>query len=160
LPTAPRFLLRVLHIRARAQSPGSKYPIVQRINSKLRTLGNWLLPRVSSAVVQVASAGNASALPGALPWASINGSATGPSWAFMLGCYDENRTILLVNQDSNHPALATVAGPDVGTMLEVNPETGTAARALDDAPFHPGFQIHLGAGDGRLFTWAKNLASS
>ena len=26
----------------------------------------------------------------------------------MLGCYDDNNTVLLVNQDSNHPAVATV----------------------------------------------------
>jgi hypothetical protein len=135
------------------QSPGSKYPMVQRINSKLRTLGNWLLPRVSSAVVQVShAAGSTSKLEG-LPLTSINGTDVGPSWEFMLGCYDANKTILVVNQDSNHPALATVAG-SVASMMEVNPHTGQTTLALDDAPFHPGFQIHLNAGDGRLFTWA------
>jgi hypothetical protein len=135
------------------QSPGSKYPMVQRINSKLRTLGNWLLPRFSSAVVQVSqAAGSTSNLEG-LPLTSINGTDVGPSWEFMLGCYDANKTILVVNQDSNHPALATVAGA-VASMMEVHPQTGQTAPALDDAPFHPGFQIHLNAGDGRLFTWA------
>ena len=40
-----------------------------------------------------------------------------PSWIFWLGCYDGNRTILLVNQDSNHPAVATVdlGAPGRGT---------------------------------------------
>ena len=88
------------------QSPGHKYLMVQRINSKLRVFGNWLLKRVSSAVVQTSGYGNT--VLKHLPWASINGSATGPNSEFMLGCYDRNNTILLVNQDSNHPALATV----------------------------------------------------
>ena len=39
------------------------------------------------------------------------------------------------------------------TMLEVSPESGKTTPALDDAPFMPGFQVHLVAGDGRLFTW-------
>ena len=136
------------------QSPSSKYPIVQRINSKLRTLGNWLLNRVSSAVVQTSSLSKAG-MKG-LPWNDINGTDVGPSWEFLIGAYDDNKTILLVNQDSNHPAMATVVtSSDAGTMLEVKPETGTTSPALDDAPFHPGFQIYLDAGDGRLFTWSR-----
>ena len=91
------------------QSPSSKYPMVRRINSKLRNLGDWLLPRVSSALVRVSGERSAAAQLQGLPWSSINGSGVGPRWELMLGCFDRNRTILLANQDSNHPALASVA---------------------------------------------------
>ena len=40
------------------QVPGPKYPMVRRINSKLRTLGGWLLDRRSSGVL-LASGGRA-----------------------------------------------------------------------------------------------------
>ena len=137
------------------QSPSSKYPMVQRINSKLRNLGDFLLGRLSSTVVQVGHAAGTSARLQDLPWSAINGTNTGPHWQFMLGCYDANTTILLVNQDSNHPALATVAMSGPTMMMEVDPTTGRLRPALDDAPFEPGFQVHLLAGDGRLFTWAS-----
>lgn len=138
------------------QSPGHKYPMVQRINSKLRVFGNWLLQRESSAVVQ--TSGYGSTLLKQLPWTSINGSATGPNSEFMLGCYDNNKTILLVNQDSNHPALATVVigrlGSGQNTMMELDPRSGSLISPKDDSPFLNGFQISLLPGDARLFTWA------
>ena len=138
------------------QSPGHKYPIVQRINAKLKVLGDWLMPRVSSAVVEVEGGDAATAALSGLPWVSINGTAAGPRWQFMLGCFDANKTILLVNEDSNHPALATIAMPTASeaTMMELHPTSGGAVPALDDSPFLPGFQVALLAGDGRLFTWA------
>ena len=75
----------------------------------------------------------------------------------MLGCYDQNHTILIVNQDSNHPALATVEPNKVEAvgekMMEVDPVTGGLILPKDDSPFMPGFQIALLGGDGRLFTW-------
>ena len=138
------------------QSPGNKFPMVQRINSKLRVLGNWLFPKVSSAVVQASGDRTSTILLNQLPWNSISGSLTGPQFDFLLGCYDENKTVLLVNQDSNHPALATVGGMDSTTlmnMMEVDSNSGDLIPARDDSPFLPGFQIALLAGDGRLFTW-------
>jgi hypothetical protein len=108
----------------------------------------------------------------------------------MLGWYDANKTVLLVNQDSNHPSLASLTlapaltgggdqtigtasvdrdrhvgagvGGDAGVgeqglrtsaMMEVDPVSGLVRPALDDAPFMPGFQVELLAGDARLFTW-------
>ena len=137
------------------QSPGHKYLMVQRINSKLRVFGNWLLKRVSSAIVQTSGYGNT--VLKHLPWTSINGSATGPNSEFMLGCYDRNNTILLVNQDSNHPALATVvmSGQTSGQnkMMELDPKSGSLIAPKDDSPFLDGFQVSLLSGDARLFTW-------
>jgi hypothetical protein len=71
----------------------------------------------------------------------------------MLGLYDDNKTALIVNQDSNHPALATLGGvPSSGAgVVEVDPMQGTQVPALDDAPFLPGFQVSLQPGDARLF---------
>jgi len=89
----------------------------------------------------------------------------------MLGYFDHNKTMLLVNLDSNHPALASVSfrkgymtttqqhrhGAGVSTdnavMMELDGSTGKLTAARDDSPFHPGFQISLLAGDARLFTW-------
>ena len=137
------------------QSPSHKYYMVQRINSKLKVLGNWLLKKNSSAVVQTSGVKSTQLFN--LNWDSINGSDTGINSEFMLGCYDNNETILLVNQDSNHPALATVhfSPWSNGTMYEVDPMSGIASPALDDAPLMSGFQIALIAGDARLFTWIK-----
>ena len=135
------------------QSPGTKYPMAQRINSKLKVLGNWLLERTSSAVVQTSGVGTVQLMQ--LPWSSINGSVASPAdSSFMLGCYDNNNTILLVNQDSNHPALATVGlVPGYGKkMMEIDAH-GAMVVALDDGPFMDGFQIALVSGDARLFTW-------
>ena len=72
----------------------------------------------------------------------------------MLGFYDANATFLLSNQDEAHPALATVglvAGLAPSALYEVNSETGAVAVVVDDAPFLPGLQISLLAGDARLF---------
>eukprot|EP00942_MAST-04A_sp_MAST-4A-sp1_P013217 g13217.t1 len=138
------------------QSPGYKYPMVQRINSKLRVFGNWLLEKVSSSVVQIS--GSRTTFLKQLRWTSINGSATGPNSEFMLGCYDNNNTIVLVNQDSNHPALATVGIDDENNngrtaMMELDAKSGILVPPRDDSPFLSGFQIALLPGDARLFTW-------
>ena len=91
--------------------------------------------------------------------AAINGTETGPDWRYMLGFFDGNTTVLLMNQDSNHPGLASLelavagVGTAAKTMMEVDPSTGAVSEALDDSPFLPGFQVSLLAGDARLFTW-------
>lgn len=72
----------------------------------------------------------------------INGTNVGDEWGFLLGFYDSNHTVLLVNQHSNHPALATLAlreDPAGEQMHEVDSETGTIKLALDDAPLASGF---------------------
>ena len=76
----------------------------------------------------------------------------------MLGCYDNNNTIVLVNQDSNHPALATVGIDDENNngrtaMMELDAKSGILVPPRDDSPFLSGFQIALLPGDARLFTW-------
>ena len=80
----------------------------------------------------------------------INGTQTGDSWEFLLGFYDSNRTVLLSNQDSNHPALASLT-LEAGTLKEVDGNSGVVAPAVDDSPLIPGFQVSLLPGDGRLF---------
>ena len=60
--------------------------MVRRINSKLRTLGEWLLERSSSGVIQ-ASGGraNTTIIEGCAGIASINGTNVGDEWSFLLG---------------------------------------------------------------------------
>ena len=81
----------------------------------------------------------------------------GDAWSFLLGLFDANRTVLLVNQDANHPALATLALRGDGGMREVDPDSGGLKPALDDAPFAPGFQLSVSAGDARLLTWETQV---
>ena len=88
------------------------------------------------------------------PVVAINGTETGPDWSYMLGFFDGNATVLLMNQDSNHPGLASLELTDhTKTMMEVDPSTGVVREALDDSPYLPGFQVSLLAGDARLFSW-------
>lgn len=135
------------------QVPGPKYPLAKAINSKLRVYGDWLLTRTSSAVVLAAGdASNTTTIDTPnCPIRMINGSAAGDSWSFLLGLYDENRTVLLVNHDPNHPAIASVALAEGVSLQEVDPIHGTTGPARDDAPFMHGFQLTLGPGDARLF---------
>ena len=56
---------------------------VQRINAKLKVLGGWLLAKESSAVVHTTPGSGTTKLV-ALPWSTINGSATGPVRAYTL----------------------------------------------------------------------------
>jgi hypothetical protein len=88
----------------------------------------------------------------------------GPTWQFMLGYFDSNKTMLLVNQDSNHPALASLGFAQAAVaaypmtsrlatpvtslaMMEVDPVTGDVKPALDDSPFLAGFQASAVAAD-------------
>jgi hypothetical protein len=139
------------------QVPGSKYPMARRINSKLRALGDWLLARRSSAVVQVSGGRTESAIiESCAAVEGVNGTNVGDHWSFLIGLFDENRTLVLSNQDHQHAALATLTlreGARAGALHEVDPQSGTLAPALDDAPVLPGFQVSLLAGDARVFTW-------
>ena len=134
--------------------------MVSRINSRLRTLGGFLLGRRSSGFI-LASGGRANTvdIDGCIEITAINGTNVGDTWSFLLGMFDGNRTVVLVNQDSNHPALATLmlSNHNQPPMHEVDPETGELKVALDDAPFVMGFQVSVGAGDGRLFTWVSTV---
>ena len=44
-----------------------------------------------------------------------------------------------------------------GEMHEVDPDSGDLKPALDDAPFAPGFQLSVSAGDARLLTWETQV---
>ena len=90
----------------------------------------------------------------------MQGTNTGSTFSFLLGFFDSNRTFLLTNYDEQHPALATspsttLAPPSSPPSLnEVDGVTGAVRPAVDDAPFLPGLQIALLAGDARLFLFA------
>ncbi len=145
------------------QVPSQKFAMAQRLNSKLLVYGDYLLNLTSSAVVQANGALDDTVHLQEGPITSINGSAAGPIWSFMLGLFDDNATALVHNQDSNHPALATLtfrteavnAKKIPPPPLEIDPNTGALGPALDDAPLMPGFQVRLQAGDARLFTWKQ-----
>lgn len=141
---------------------GDAVPRGGRINSKLKVLGEFLLKRESSAVIQLrGNRTQTASIQGHPQLISINGTNVGDIWAFMLGFYDDNATFVLSNQDEKHPALATVgmvgseAGDDGSTaavsLHEVDSSTGQARPVVDDSPFMPGLQLSLLAGDARLF---------
>ena len=133
------------------QVPSQKYPIVQRLNAKLKVLGNFLLKRASSAVVQRNGAATETRQIAHPVLQAINGTNTGATWEFLLGFFDSNSTVLLVNQDSDHPALASLSLAHGAALQEVDGSSGAVAAAVDDSPLLPGFQISLLPGDGRLF---------
>lgn len=143
------------------QSPSHKYAMAATVNSKLKTYGEFLLNSTSSAVVQAHGNRSSSWQVSAGQVVSINGSDTGPEWSFLLGFFDGNSTMVLVNQDSNHPALAslelvprgTTAGAEQASFRELDPASGTLWPARDDAPFMPSFQVALLAGGARVFRW-------
>jgi hypothetical protein len=60
-----------------AQVPSNKYPIVKRINAKLRVLGGYLLKKDSSAVVQVRGTAAETRQIGHPVLRAINGTQTG-----------------------------------------------------------------------------------
>ena len=96
--------------------------------------------------------------------ACMQGTNTGSTFSFLLGFFDSNRTFLLTNYDEQHPALATILATSPSTTFappssppslnEVDGVTGAVRPAVDDAPFLPGLQIALLAGDARLFLFA------
>ena len=113
--------------------------------------------------VQLA-AGNVSdtvavAAPGLIT--SINGTQTGPSWSFLLGFFSPavggpSTSVVLTNQDSTHPAMASLGlqrSGSAATLQELGPGTGRLTTAVDDSPMLPGFQVSLLAGDARLFVF-------
>ena len=110
-----------------------------------------LLKKQSSAVVQLHGVSSETKTIDHPTLQAINGTQTGDSWEFLLGFYDSNRTVLLTNQDSNHPALASLTLTAGTTLKEVDGNSAVVSPAVDDSPLIPGFQVSLLPGDGRLF---------
>ena len=132
------------------QAPSQKYPIVQRLNAKLKVLGNYLLKKTSSAVLQLHGAAQETRRVEHPVLKGINGTQTGASWEFLLGFYDGNSTVLLSNQDSDHPALASLTLAHGAALREVDGSSGAVVAAVDDSPLLQGFQVSLLPGDARL----------
>ena len=82
---------------------------------------------------------------------------TGASWEFLLGFFDSNSALLLNNQDSNHPALASLTLAHGAVLQEVDGSSGVVAAAVDDSPLLPGFQVSLLPGDARLFLLGPSI---
>ena len=137
--------------------PGPHYWQAQRVNSKLKTLGSFLLAANSSAVQQGNGTG-ASTLP-AVDFQYISrfgGSGAGPAWSLMLGFFTlptgaslHSAGALIVNADPDMPCLATME-LTVESAWEVDPNSGALLPVLDDAPGLPGLQLQLEPGDARL----------
>ena len=90
------------------QRPSPKYEITRRVNSKLKILGNFLLNKTSSSV-QRCMGGRSDTIAIDNPFVrSINGTNVGDSWSFLLGFFEAGSVMVLTNQDSNHPALASL----------------------------------------------------
>lgn len=78
-------------------------------------------------------------------------------WTVLIGAFalPAPRTAHVVqNQDSVWPTLVTLQfGGGAGAPGEVDASTGRVAPALDDAPYLPGFQLYLEAGDARVLVF-------
>jgi hypothetical protein len=145
-------------------APGPHYAHAQRINAKLRTLGDFLV-RARSVAVFEANGTRASSAPApaaAAPLARVGGSDSGPAWSLLCGVFalpasaaPATLGILVTNQDADLPVLATLRlSPGARRPLELDPKSGAITVALDDAPALGGgadtFRWALEAGDARL----------
>jgi hypothetical protein len=146
-------------------SPGPHYAQAARINSKLRVLGDFLLPAAPDGVFLTSGNGTQSAaVPAGTPagavLATVGGSGSGPTWAVLLGaftCGSSTRAacttaVLVHNQDPDAALLLTLSlAGGAPVPREVDGETGSVGVAWDDAPGLAGWQVALEAGDARLF---------
>jgi hypothetical protein len=145
---------------AAAYVEGPKFPIVQRINSKLRAYGTFLLRANSTFVFRANGTGADSAsvtAPGEAPAISaIGGSGAGAAWSVLLGAFGGvsggAQAFVVQNQDYIFPAILSLSFAG-GLPLELDASTGALAPAYDDAPQMPGFQLFLDAGDARVLVF-------
>jgi hypothetical protein len=140
--------------RAPAQYlPSAHYWQAQRVNTKLRVLGDALLHDASTHVVAASGTGSSSEVVGVGGVAAIGGSGEGPAWTALLGFFSHEGgvvALLLQNQDPEFPNLFTLT-LDAGVVAnEVDPSSGAVAPVLDDAPSMPGLQLSVDSGDARL----------
>jgi hypothetical protein len=142
--------------------PGAHYAQAARLNARLRALGGYLLNASSLAVLAASGAGAelAPAAAVAAPLTAFGGAGAGPAWSLMLGIFalppaaaPRARAALLVNQDPDVPALATVQLAAGAAVFELDAASGELRPALDDAPALPGLQLALDAGDARLLVF-------
>eukprot|EP01079_Euglenida_sp_SAG-EU17-18_P003334 gene3334-634_t len=151
----------------KTQVPGPHYYQAQRVNSRLKLVGEWLLPFTSQAVFQLSGAGTSGApVTGAGPVTGVNGTGTGADWSVLVGMFSPPRpatasirpstaktSFLLVNQDSDRPTLVTLtftSGFDPSQDLSTLDESGVETAVYDAAPLMPGFQVSLLSGDALL----------
>ena len=160
------------------QAPSDHYWQAQRINSKLKVIGSWLLPMRSTAVAQLAANASVQALllngegRGLGPLTGVTGTSTGAGWETTIGFFaldtrssgpgtiarEGQDSFLLVNADSDRPAFLTLDfeapfDPFHGALLEMDERTGRLITAVDAAPLLKGFQVSLIAGDAKLFVY-------
>jgi hypothetical protein len=142
---------------AAAYVEGPKYPIVQRINSKLRVYGTYLLHANSTFVFRANGSGTDLAnitAPSAI--SAVGGSGAGAAWSVLLGAFGGvsggAQAFVVQNQDYIFPAIFSFAFAS-GFPLELDASTGALAPAYDDAPQMPGFQLFVDAGDARVLVF-------
>jgi hypothetical protein len=130
------------------------YDEARRINAELKQLGPTLMNLTSTGVYHVTTESNATALAGS-PIRKLARVAGDPPGQFIVGAFrlgDGRRAMMIVNHNYSYTAWPTVEfDADPGDVCEASKATGRIVPAVDDSPELKGFQVSLGAGDGRLF---------
>jgi hypothetical protein len=131
------------------------YDESRRINAELKALGPTLMQLTRTGVWRVNTGGAPAAVLTNSPIRDVQRVRTDPHSELILGAFrhaDGRRAVLVVNHSYSHTAWPTVefAVPP-SEVTEVDKATGLMVPAVDDSPELPGFQMSLGAGDGRLF---------
>jgi hypothetical protein len=151
---------------------GPHYSHAQRINSVLKTFGNFLLGANSTGVWYGQGNGSETIeLPPASAVRAVNNTQAGPGFEFLLGQFELLPTslsaaaaaaseageiaVVVHNQDHASTLLASLTfspglAPPCASVKELDPWTGDVAPAWDDAPNSPGFQLMLEAGAARV----------
>jgi len=146
---------------AAAYVEGPKFAMAQRINSKLRVYGSYLLRANSTFVFQANGTGvslaNITSTGGEAPAISaIGGSGAGATWSVLLGAFASvsggSQAFAVQNQDYILPAVYSISFSG-GFPLELDASTGALAPAYDDAPQMAGFQLYVDAGDARVLVF-------
>ena len=131
------------------------YDEARRMNAELKAMGPTLMQLTSTAVVRVKPDTDAASALKGTALKSIAAVPGDPPADYLIGAFrhaDGRRAVLINNYSHMFTAWPTVEfDADPKDVLEVDKATGKLVPAVDDSPEMKGFQVSLGAGDGRLF---------
>lgn len=127
----------------------------RRMNAEVKAMGPVLMQLTSTAVVRLKPDTDPTAALAGTPLKSVRPVPGDPPADYLVGAFkhkDGRRAVLINNYSYMFTAWPTVEfDSDPADVREVDKATGKLVPAVDDSPEMKGFQVSLGAGDGRLF---------
>jgi hypothetical protein len=131
------------------------YDEARRINGELLHLGPTLMTLSSDEVRRFKTGPTSTHFPPGFPLRSVTRTGNDVESELLVGTFhmaDGRRAVVIVNDSLAYTAWPTLEfDVPVAEVQEVEKSTGGLVKAIDDSPETRGFQLSLGAGDGRLF---------